>query len=92
MADIDNFVGIAEDKKENNISWIYPNPAADFVCVENDIAKTGIIEIRSLAGKSVKIERFSTRQKIDISELNPGIYILKMSIGGQQYFKKLIKE
>jgi hypothetical protein len=90
---IPNIVVSAEENYAiANSIQIIPNPTRDFIIIENNKAGAGEIEIFSLTGKSIKRTIFSNNQKINISELKPGIYILKIEQGGQQIFKKLIKE
>jgi len=55
---------------------VYPNPAKDFIHLEG-IDDLEEIQILSVYGKLVK--RIKANKKLDISDLNPGVYILKNS-------------
>lgn len=70
-------------KEVNNSSFkIYPNPANDFLSLDfkEQSLKPKIITIYNLMGQVVKTISTSNSQKekIDISELNKGFYILKV--------------
>ena len=84
---------LEEKNKLNNSLNIYPNPAPKLVnllFVENF---TGQVEVYSLSGKLVletNIENQKT-QKLDISELVPGSYYLRVNSNKIVFVKKLIK-
>ncbi len=61
----------------NTVS-IYPNPAKQFIVVENADAKK--IEFLDITGKTIKeISNQEAKQVIDISGLKPGVYFIKSS-------------
>ena len=67
---------------------IYPNPVSDFLSIKTD-SKTGKIEIFSILGECVLVEQTPSSvqnniQKIDVSNLNSGIYFVKI---GEKVFK-----
>lgn len=75
----------------------YPNPAQDFIHFDrqgdnNEYA----IEIFSLKGQVVLTQNDSSEVsqtgKLDVSRLNPGIYLLKITSGNKQITKQLIKK
>jgi hypothetical protein len=72
---------------------IYPNPASSFINVRcsltsNKDAEIGIYDIR---GKKMLTEKLTTEeQKIDISGLNNGIYILYQQNDKENHVKKLV--
>ena len=84
---------LEEKNKLNNSLNIYPNPAPKLVnllFVEN---VTGQVEVYSLSGKLVlktNIEN-QKKQKLDISELVPGSYYLRVNSNKIVFVKKLIK-
>jgi len=59
---------------------VYPNPATDFITISN-IEKSGY-GIYSLDGKMVMAGVASKDEKISISHLNVGVYLLKFENGG----------
>ena len=67
---------------------IYPNPVKDYVIIDtSEKTLTKIFDIRGVMTKS------TSAQKIDISELNSGIYILKIDTqSGKSIIEKIIKE
>ncbi len=84
-------VSTEESLALDNSIHVFPNPASDHIYLQTDNNNSGDLEILSLSGITVKKAKLSTNQKIDISELSPGIYILKIEQEGKQTFKKLIK-
>lgn len=71
------------DSKNNFIETVslYPNPANDYIFVklENKKLIGSIVTIYSIDGKKqLDVKVNSAQTKIDISKLNPGIYILRI--------------
>ncbi len=79
------------DKKEENNLCIYPNPANDFISLNCNISdyKNCDIKIYNLAGKLVKSEKVNqNQQKINLNDLENGVYFLHIS---SDKFSKLMK-
>lgn len=84
-------VGINEVAKELIFS-IYPNPAQDFLMIEHNTKESGKVKIYSTDGKLVKEADLNT-EKINISFLNAGIYIVKTETeSGSFGYRKFVKE
>lgn len=85
--DITSTVGIGD--VDQNIFNIYPNPANNFIIVERGDLNIEIIEILDITGKIVKqVSVQNTKQSINISELNQGIYFVKVNQQLQKFVKK----
>ena len=68
--------------------FIYPNPTDDYLFIEGN--KNPIsISIYNLLGAEVIAT--STTDKINVSELSKGVYIIRISDGINQTDKKFIK-
>lgn len=82
-------------EKEDQVK-VYPNPAADFVTIENRSGKAGkyIISLTDMQGRAVlKNETaISTTYKVDLSLLKPGAYLLKLQHQEIQFSKVIIKK
>jgi len=66
---------------------LYPNPAKDVVnIVSNNPIDT--IEVYDILGKQVRALKNSN--KVDVSNLNSGIYLFRISIGAQVQIKKIV--
>lgn len=74
--------------EENDIS-VYPNPATDFITVQSKSQITKA-EIFNAAGRSINAKL--DRDKIDVRNLLPGVYILNIETKGEQFSKKFIKK
>lgn len=84
---------LLNSKNQSEASFsLFPNPARDFITIENKNSGIGELEILSITSKTIKRTTFSNNQKVNISELKPGIYFIKIEQKEQQIFKKLIKE
>jgi len=92
------FVGIDEDvMKGGSISEIYPNPATNYVNLDFDLtpsvkqAKVRVINLLGSVVKEVEIERGTNQLKLDISDLDNGVYFYSVLINGDTYkTKKLV--
>ncbi len=67
---------------------VYPNPARDFITIES-FQKIDKVEIFAVSGN--KLSTFNT-QKIDVSNLEKGIYILKIYLSEKVYTSKFLKQ
>lgn len=81
---------IEDFNKLNNIK-IYPNPANDHITIDfNDVVPTKI-EIFNIYGQSIYLnEKISLSEKIDISSLKSGIYIIEVSNSNLKYQQKFL--
>lgn len=70
---------------------IYPNPAIDFLQIENIADKT-IIFIYSMDGKLQKSITLSENGILKINELAEGIYIIKLQTEKGVIYRKIIKQ
>lgn len=80
---------------DNQISKIIisPNPAYDFLTISAlNISTDTSLQVFNLLGKKVFQKNKITSTKIDISNLESGIYLLKFQQGTEQKTIKLIKE
>jgi hypothetical protein len=84
------YIGI-ETQKTNSFR-VYPNPANDFVVIRsnnNDLIET--VTITDLTGKIIRSEIFATNEgKINIEDLNSGLYILTISSKSGTNSQKLV--
>lgn len=72
---------------ENHDIVLSPNPAHGLLRVEGEDVQG--ISVFSLTGQLILTSEVSL---VDISELNPGMYLVRVTIGGNTVTKKLIKE
>ncbi|MBN2668165.1 MAG: T9SS type A sorting domain-containing protein [Bacteroidales bacterium] len=87
-----NLVSSINEKRQNSEFTIFPNPASDYVVVvTNEKLQVESCEVLDLTGKLVKSFPFGETEKgliIDISDLEQGIYIVKV---GSQTHKFIIE-
>jgi len=97
-------LGIADDLEEEIL--VYPNPFVDAVRIRYQIpdpgyrlpaGQAGMIEIYSISG--IKIREFMSEElmdgefeiEIDLNEIPPGVYFIRMQVGNEILVKKLVK-
>lgn len=89
-------VGLEEEIAQNTILNVYPNPAKDIVNITFNAKRNNTqIAIYDLTGKQVVSEQINVgeglnRHQISVSNLNKGIYFLKLVSGNHSSTEKLI--
>ncbi|MCW9038811.1 T9SS type A sorting domain-containing protein [Altibacter sp.] len=84
---ISGLLGTA-DAQESQFS-MYPNPASNFVNIASKIAGAKQVSIFDVLGKQV-INTTLTNDRLDISALDSGVYIVKIKQGNASTTKKLV--
>ena len=76
--------------REDNLHYlkIYPNPTSDYIFINSDLELEAIVY--DIRGKEIKREYF--KDKIDISYLGKGTYILNLTDGVNNSIYKLLKD
>lgn len=86
--DKSQFIGINESKISTFVFTVYPNPVSDKIIIESKIIGSAI-QIHDVFGRLIFNQLcISTKQEIDLSNLERGIYILSYS----NQSLKIIKE
>lgn len=84
----DGFLGI--DQAGSNVITVYPNPAAEgFVNITSNKNGAVNVQVFDVLGKLV-INALNTNERLDISKLNSGVYIMKIYQEGVSQIQKLI--
>ena len=87
-------VTLSNDSFNVNDFAVYPNPANDFLIVTtggNVIEKATFFDVQGRMIKSIGLNSVSDQVRLDIQDLNSGIYILKLSSQGKEIHKKIVK-
>ncbi len=72
---------------------IYPIPATDELTIENTTQQDFALQLFDINGKLIKAEQLlNYRNNLDVSSLNSGVYILKLSNQSGVYTKHIIKQ
>lgn len=89
---VENFVGV--DAPEAGALKVYPNPASDFVSIENGGSNLAVVKLYNLAGQLVKEVSLAIGQKsqLDLSKLGSGIYQMVISEGNITRSTRLVVE
>lgn len=69
-----------QDHLPHNLS-IYPNPAADEIQIESEVLEKSTLQIFNIHGKLVKNKFINNSEnaRVDISDLDAGIYVLQLT-------------
>ncbi len=84
-----NAVPVTRDQEDK--FTIYPNPAKDVVFFKGKQSDAFPVQIKDLTGR-IQISQTIADNKMDISVLKPGIYLLTAKRAGKSVSVKLIKE
>jgi hypothetical protein len=89
-----NPAGIDESKNENFLLNVYPNPAKNKIEIETKvISERGILSVINFTGQEILsqvIQGFKT--EVQISNLPPGVYFVKLKTDGGIYNGEFVKE
>ena len=82
--------GLSNSENETLDMMIYPNPVdGNYVSILSPVQGLKEIEVYSVTGKKV-IDTAINGNKLDVSSLNTGFYLLKVTINGQNKVSKLV--
>lgn len=71
---------------------LYPNPTSSILFIDQPFNTTALVEIRDLRGAVVKtIQLISGERTIDVSHLDSGLYLLKITNGDKDYITRFVK-
>jgi hypothetical protein len=87
--------GVALVTASENDFQMYPNPVNQFLKISKTISENSIIAITDISGKNLRTflpAEVNPEKQIDISELNAGIYFLKMTNNNSFSVKKFVKQ
>lgn len=89
---VENFVGV--DTPEAGALKVYPNPASDFVTIENGGSNLAIVKLYNLAGQLVKEVHLAVggKSQLDLSKLGSGVYQMVISEGEITRTTRLVVE
>jgi hypothetical protein len=94
----DNFyIGDAENSivafADDAAFQVYPNPATDHISINFPEYSSGKVTIIDVAGTVVRQTEFaSINQNIDISALQPGLYVVQVQAGSLMKSRRIIKK
>jgi len=71
---------------------IYPNPAQDHIQIDSNSINISSVEMYNIIGKRLISEKNLVENKLDISSLNSGVYLLKINALEGSLVKKNIVE
>jgi trimeric autotransporter adhesin len=84
-----SIIGIEQIENQQQLVYIYPNPAADYLTIEGFNEHT-IAQVYDISGKLILNKQLNTNQ-IDISSLAKGLYFIKLSTEEGSVVRKFVK-
>lgn len=88
-------INLTEFSQNNPTFDLFPNPTADFVTIRMHSASSGVdIEIVDVFGKVVQSRRYDSIEdsvRIDIRNIEPGIYFIKVLSKGEISTQRVLK-
>jgi len=61
---------------------IYPNPANDVLFIHLNTKQVGVLELFDLQGRSVMIKEINSEDRVDVSQLDKGLYFMSLKTPG----------
>jgi hypothetical protein len=87
-ASVSLLTGINEAIQSEDFILIYPNPAKNWINIKTGNDKPALVEIFDVTGKTVLKQ--TVTQGLNVSELNPGLYVISTSSGTEKVTQRLI--
>ena len=87
---LENTTGVVNVSNKKNTFSIYPNPASTYVQIESEKLQGENLQVLDITGKVLKqvsINKFN-KLTIDISDLQNGIYFIKVGADVKKFIKK----
>jgi minor extracellular serine protease Vpr len=87
----DLFLGVSDGKEENDVT-VYPNPAGNFIRIQNrGVSAIANVEMIDLLGRKVSSWNIKDSDSVlDIKDLPEGICFLRILAGHSQVTRKII--
>ncbi len=71
---------------------LYPNPATNFISFQGNSSEKVNLKIFDISGKLILDQRLTTNQKIDVSNINSGIYLYSLTTENSIQTGKFVKK
>ena len=79
------------DEDLNPAFRLYPNPTVDYLIIEGKFHISGFVAFFDIIGQQVLTADLTPHETVvDVRNLVPGIYIIKIITGGKQYTQKAV--
>lgn len=86
-----NQVTLSVPKQQRQEITIFPNPANDRISISGLQNPVDEVQVLNVTGSLIKSFNFKNGDFYDVSELNQGVYFLKITSAGTTSIKKLVK-
>ncbi|WP_281991337.1 T9SS type A sorting domain-containing protein [Aquimarina aggregata] len=86
-----NQITVTKDNSISKALTIFPNPVKNMLYLKETPKETTQLRVTNLKGKSEIIKKTNTNT-LDVSQLNPGVYVLKITTPSGEQEVKFVKE
>ncbi len=85
--------GLNDHKKAGEMGLnLFPNPAGNKLTIQHDSRSQASLKVYNLSGKLIRsMDHVQQTETLDISDIKPGFYIIKVEAGGSGKSIKFIK-
>lgn len=86
-----DLITLSGSENTKNTFKIFPNPTTDFLNIESPFEQNFSIKLFDLQGK-ILLDEENASNKINLNQLNPGLYILKIKLNDETSTYKILKK
>ncbi len=87
----ENTSSVKDPELEADFVLAYPNPAKDFIFLEFPEEGSGQASIYNSGGELLLSRKLTSNDRLDVSELPQGFYVLKVDTNGKLFRRKIVK-
>ena len=84
-------MGIQNSSLQDAIK-VYPNPTNATVYIENSLITPSVFMLMDVNGKVLKQETFVGKVNVELQDLSPGVYFIKINSEDKSVNYKVIKQ
>ena len=89
----ETIVGIKDNVQQTEILKVYPNPVDNYIIVQTNLPEGEKIILFDMNGRQLMdTPMIGSKTRIDVSDLRPGIYLIKFISSPRVEVRKLVKE
>jgi hypothetical protein len=87
------FVSGISEKKISSKPFVYPNPSAGIIQIQSDdIGEDPVLEIYNMSGQLLRKANVKPEQEVEVGDISPGIYLVKLLTDSRSRSQVLVIE
>jgi hypothetical protein len=84
-------LSLPDAQPDQSRSALYPNPTTGIAEMASDVTGVDALQVYDISGKSV-IHLTNNVRSIDLSHLDNGVYLVKMTVNGKSFTRQIVKK